>query len=113
MISNDDPSGGFPSDGLHKFLLRLPDGMRDAIASLARSNGRSMNAEIVSRLGKSLREDDERSAIKAEERVELDILLELHQSSAADARRLDATEQRLSNIERLLIGVLAKIKGQG
>lgn len=30
-----------------KFMLRLPDGMRSAIAELARKNGRSMNAEIV------------------------------------------------------------------
>ena len=30
-----------------KFVLRLPEGMREAIADLAKSNGRSMNAEIV------------------------------------------------------------------
>jgi hypothetical protein len=30
-----------------KFMLRLPDGMRDRIANFARREGRSMNAEIV------------------------------------------------------------------
>lgn len=30
-----------------KFMLRLPDGMRDRIADEAKKNGRSMNAEIV------------------------------------------------------------------
>lgn len=30
-----------------KFMLRLPEGMRDAIADRAQSNGRSMNSEIV------------------------------------------------------------------
>ncbi|MBL5911222.1 Arc family DNA-binding protein [Enterobacter asburiae] len=30
-----------------KFMLRFPDGMRDAIAARAKSNGRSMNSEIV------------------------------------------------------------------
>ncbi|WP_273761531.1 Arc family DNA-binding protein [Aeromonas hydrophila] len=30
-----------------KFMLRLPDGMRDAITERARKNGRSMNSEIV------------------------------------------------------------------
>ncbi|RTF27202.1 Arc family DNA-binding protein [Serratia marcescens] len=30
-----------------KFMLRFPDGMRDAIAERAKRNGRSMNAEIV------------------------------------------------------------------
>ncbi|WP_395303253.1 Arc family DNA-binding protein [Pectobacterium polonicum] len=30
-----------------KFMLRFPDGMRDAIADRAKRNGRSMNSEIV------------------------------------------------------------------
>ncbi|MCW9477452.1 Arc family DNA-binding protein [Klebsiella oxytoca] len=30
-----------------KFMLRFPDGMRDAIAERAKRNGRSMNSEIV------------------------------------------------------------------
>ena len=30
-----------------KFMLRLPDGMRDAIRESAKKNNRSMNAEIV------------------------------------------------------------------
>jgi hypothetical protein len=30
-----------------KFMLRLPDGMRELIAEEAKKNGRSMNAEIV------------------------------------------------------------------
>jgi hypothetical protein len=30
-----------------KYVLRLPDGMRDKLAELAKSNNRSMNAEIV------------------------------------------------------------------
>lgn len=30
-----------------KFMLRLPDGMRERIAKVAKANNRSMNAEIV------------------------------------------------------------------
>ncbi|HBC0253459.1 TPA: Arc family DNA-binding protein [Salmonella enterica subsp. enterica serovar Napoli] len=30
-----------------KFMVRFPDGMRDAIAERAKRNGRSMNSEIV------------------------------------------------------------------
>lgn len=30
-----------------KFVVRLPDGMRDEIAKKAESNGRSMNSEII------------------------------------------------------------------
>lgn len=33
-----------------KFMLRLPDGMRDLIKQAAHENGRSMNSEIVHRL---------------------------------------------------------------
>jgi plasmid stability protein len=33
-----------------QFPLRLPDGMREAIKAEAKANGRSMNAEIISRL---------------------------------------------------------------
>src|SRR6516165_5460521 len=36
--------------GSDKFVLRLPDGMRDFIAHMAELNGRSMNAEIVNAL---------------------------------------------------------------
>nr|WP_291374509.1 Arc family DNA-binding protein [Devosia sp.] len=34
-------------------MLRLPDGMRDRIAEVAKANGRSMNSEIVARLEES------------------------------------------------------------
>lgn len=39
-----------PSRGSDQFNLRFPDGMRDQIAVEAERNGRSMNAEIISRL---------------------------------------------------------------
>ena len=37
-----------------KFMLRLPDGMRDQVAQVARQNHRSMNSEIIDRLEQSL-----------------------------------------------------------
>ena len=40
----------YPSDQADKFMLRLPDGMRDRIADAASVAGRSMNAEIITRL---------------------------------------------------------------
>ena len=45
------PTTGRESD---KFMLRLPEGMRDRISEEARKSGRSMNAEIVHRLANSL-----------------------------------------------------------
>lgn len=43
----------FPSDQKDKFMLRLPDGMRERIAAAAEKGGRSMNSEIVHRLENS------------------------------------------------------------
>lgn len=37
-----------------KFVIRLPEGLRDRICQVAASNHRSMNAEMVDRLLKSL-----------------------------------------------------------
>ncbi|HBS6385862.1 TPA: Arc family DNA-binding protein [Klebsiella pneumoniae] len=37
----------FPSQEMDRFNVRLPVGMRDAIADRAKRNGRSMNSEIV------------------------------------------------------------------
>lgn len=41
-----------------KFVVRLPLGMRDRIADVARHNHRSMNSEIISRLEQSLNQED-------------------------------------------------------
>lgn len=43
-----------PSDTADKFMLRLPDGMRERLKDEASRNGRSMNSEIVSRLEMTL-----------------------------------------------------------
>src|SRR3546814_14313745 len=37
-----------------KFVVRLPDGMRERIAEVARNRHRSMNSEIIARLEQSL-----------------------------------------------------------
>lgn len=43
-----------PSRGSDQFNLRFPDGMRDRIAHEADKSGRSMNSEIIARLGFTL-----------------------------------------------------------
>ena len=40
----------YPSRLLDRFMLRLPDGLRDQVAKLAKNNKRSMNAEIIAAL---------------------------------------------------------------
>lgn len=39
-----------------RYILRFPDGMRDRLKAIARTNGRSLNAEIVNRLIHSFHE---------------------------------------------------------
>lgn len=41
-----------------KFMLRLPDGMRERLKKEAADNGRSLNAEIIQRLRTTLEMDD-------------------------------------------------------
>ncbi|RVI90796.1 Arc family DNA-binding protein [Sinorhizobium medicae] len=45
-----------PGRGSDQFPLRLPEGMRDQIAVAAEQNGRSMNAEIITRLEESFQD---------------------------------------------------------
>lgn len=40
-----------------KFVVRLPDGLRERIADVARTHHRSMNSEIIARLARSLDEE--------------------------------------------------------
>lgn len=40
----------YPSELKDRFILRLPEGMRERVADEAKSHGRSMNAEFVARL---------------------------------------------------------------
>lgn len=53
-----------------KFVVRLPDGMRNRITDAAFASHRSMNAEIVSRLIRSFEADD----IAAEQEVVISTL---------------------------------------
>ncbi|HED3054763.1 Arc family DNA-binding protein [Klebsiella sp. CN_Kp091] len=49
-----------------KFMLRFPDGMRDAIAERAKQNGRSMNSEIIQALEDYLSGDSQDSGLGTE-----------------------------------------------
>lgn len=58
-----------------KFMLRLPDGMRQKIKSAAQESGRSMNAEIVFRLEEAFNpafcnEDSELENLDTSEKME-------------------------------------------
>ncbi|MGJ9420735.1 Arc family DNA-binding protein [Massilia sp. CMS3.1] len=72
-----------------KYVLRLPDGMRDKIAELAKTNNRSRNAEMVLMLQQAI---DARAARAAPAGIDVDALAE----AIADrvATKLQGTEKR-------------------
>ena len=76
----------YPSDKQDKFMLRFPEGMRERIRVAAEKNGRSMNAEIVSRLDESFRSAE---------------MLERVSDMSADLdRKLAETREELASMEK-------------
>lgn len=53
MMEDREP---YPSETAPRFMVRLPDDMRDRLKAAAKENNRTMNAEIVARLERSFRE---------------------------------------------------------
>ncbi|MDR5616855.1 MAG: Arc family DNA-binding protein [Arsenophonus sp.] len=49
----------YPSQEMDRFNIRMPAGMRDAIADIAEHNGRSMNTEIVMILQEAINRNKE------------------------------------------------------
>ncbi len=54
-MNTDEEVKSYNSRNADKFVVRLPEGMRQRIAEVAKNYHRSMNSEIVSRLESSLR----------------------------------------------------------
>lgn len=59
-MNNEKPRMSYNSRSADKFVVRLPDGMRERIADVARTHHRSMNSEIIARLARSIEEDEGR-----------------------------------------------------
>lgn len=70
-----------------KYVLRMPDGMRDKLAALAKANNRSMNAEIIGLLQQAI---ERRTSTAAE--INVNVLAE----AIADrvAAKLDQRDTR-------------------
>lgn len=56
----------FNSRTADKFVVRLPEGMREQIADIAKVHHRSMNSEIIARLETSLAEESQAAAIQVD-----------------------------------------------
>ncbi len=96
----------YPSETQERFIVRLPDGMRDRIADSAKFHNRSMNSEIVARLTASLddfRDANTQASMLAEIYFLLDAqkqeLLALHKQSMAEL--IEAANTPLDQRKRL------------
>lgn len=96
----------YPSDKQDKFVLRLPDGMRDRIKSAAEANNRSMNAEIVATL------EEKYPAPKPESLrlVRLQAVVDMFDDVVADGEMtLERRETELTIIKDMILKVISKM----
>lgn len=110
----------YPSFQADQFNVRFPDGLRAKIADLAKSNNRSMNAEIIFRLEASVMQDKyekykEAHGITPEEEKEsletLDRAWPAQESKPAEQKNKDELSlviSRLSKPQRIALLALLK-----
>jgi hypothetical protein len=73
-----------PAKFQDKYILRLPDGMREYLKEAAKKNKRSLNAEIVDRLQRTMVVDeivDEKRSITPDKKYRLSLKEALRQAS--------------------------------
>lgn len=89
------------------YPLRMPEELRVALESSAKEVGRSLHAEIVARLERTLQEDN--SALSADliEAVRLQAILTLSLAAGVDAGRVLPDQQQeldaLARVSRLVV----------
>ncbi|HGB6226367.1 TPA: Arc family DNA-binding protein [Salmonella enterica subsp. houtenae serovar 1,40:z4,z23:-] len=81
-----------------KFMLRFPDGMRDAVAERAKENGRSMNSEIIDMINNAL-------YLPSIGQDAIDYMLELANSDDID----DLDDETREQVEAMLLQIVEKI----
>ncbi|MCJ8167987.1 Arc family DNA-binding protein [Atopomonas sediminilitoris] len=84
-----------------KFVLRLPQGMRDRIAEVARQRHRSMNSEIINRLEQSL-------SIDAPESDDLSISLDSNKLSHHERQLLVRFRQLTQRQQNALVALIGQ-----
>lgn len=99
-----------------KFMLRFPDGMRDAVAERAKENGRSMNSEIIDMINNALHlpttgqeaidymlevaKSDEVNDLSDDDRVQVETLL--LQLAEMTTKKIEQGSKNLSQILTLI-----------
>ncbi len=89
----------YPSELAPKFVLRFPQGMREEIREIASNNHRSMTAEIIMRLEKTLLGD----------RILLDSSSSLSGNPSVQEPATDAYINELNNYEQQLVTIFRQL----
>lgn len=84
----------YPSETKDRFMIRLPDGMRDKIKEAASASHRTMNDEIIFRLEASLQGKEGLAFVT---------------TAKADSVAAPDTEARLANLEKGLAALLGAL----
>lgn len=92
-----------PSRQLDKFIIRLPEGMRDQIKAASKSSKRTMNAEVVARLDASFKADENAKGLA---------FVKAAKGLATSAGSNGTIDDRLTAIENQLVALNEKLAGQ-
>ena len=90
------------------FLLRLPDGMRDTVAELARVNGRSMNAQFVMMVSAQIGDQSVSPEMSGPTIEDLRTRVDILKATSAEADRLLALRGGALRFYELSIRTLAQ-----
>lgn len=105
MTTNKDD---FPSTKADKFIVRLPDGMRDRIKEAADRNKRSMNAEVIHMLEWYFEDMDRLESQHAEQ---LAFEEEMRENPPENQDALDQLQEEFAKAQGELFRKLAKKHG--
>ena len=97
----------FSSRTADKFVVRLPEGMRDRIAEVARHHHRSMNSEIVARLEHSLFPE----GVANEPKSSLELSVDGNHLAAHELELLQRFRQLSRRQQNALIALIAQDTG--
>ncbi|WEL95671.1 MULTISPECIES: Arc family DNA-binding protein [Delftia] len=92
-----------------KYIVRFPDGMRDELKAIAKASGRTLNAEIVGRLQRSLETDQEVEQVAFEHGFERTTLqLEIERLNKLLEEQKTAVPQALQQHAQAIAAEVAK-----
>jgi plasmid stability protein len=99
-----------PVKDYDKFVVRLPEGMREAIAERAKNNGRSMNAEIIQVIEDALKDKNLNNSV-ATLSMALDTFKSVESAMGKSIEAKDAQIKAITNAMHVQADYINVLKG--